>query len=265
MLGSGAWWFGFEQPQRKQAAAFQVRAEVEKANLAAAAAEAKKQQEAAQAAAQAEADKKKAADEARIAAARQELITETLDLAQKALQGRQWSQADSLADKLASLDPQNSQIAGIRDASASGREKERAAEERARAVPADLPVSGSFNLAETFAPSAYASFNGFTQSQILKLAQEKLKSAGLYSGANDGASGEATTKAIISFQRAAPALAVTGRLDGETLAALGLSGLAEMPEPTPTPRPVSTPRPKPASTPKPQAPANDGYFKNSGW
>jgi len=272
-LGGAGWWFGYEQPRQKEISALKTQAAAEEKSRLEAAAEAQRQQEAATAAARAAADKKKAeetaAEQARIATAKQQLITETQNLAQKALAAKQWSQAESIADKLASLDPQNAQIVVIRQSATSGLEAQRAAEERARANPADLPASGFFTLAENFAPSAYAAYNSYTQGQILNRAQDKMKSAGYYSGTSDGEAGKGTTDALVAFQRATPSLNITGRLDPATLAVLGLAGLSEMAPPTPTPRPkpAATARPKPASTPKPAAPSSggSGFFKDSGF
>jgi len=270
VLAGAGWWFGYEQPRQKEIATLKTQAAAEEKSRLEAAAEAQRQQEAATAAARAETEKKKAeetaAEQARIATAKQQLITETLDLAQKALAAKQWSQAESLADKLASLDPQNAQIAGIRQSATSGHEAQRAAEERARTLPDDLPASGTFTLAEIFAPSAYSAYNSYTQGQILKRAQDKLKSGGgYYSGTSDGEAGKGTTEALIAFQRATPALPITGRLDEATLSALGLAGLSEMAPPTPTPRPkpAATARPKPASPSQPAAPSGGGFFKDS--
>ncbi len=258
LIAAGAgWWFGYEQPRQQAAAALAAQAQAEGLARQAAAAEAQVQKEEAETAARQEAERKKAeaaaAEQARIAAAKQQLITETQDLAQKALAAKQWNQAESIADKLTSLDPQNTQIASIRQSTVVGREAQRTSEERARALPPDLPASAAFSTEAIFAPSPYASYNNYSQSQILRRAQEKLKSAGLYSGSADGESGAGTTNALIAFQRADMNLPVSGRLDDPTLAALGLTGIAEMTAPTPTPRPkpTATPRPKPAGTTKP--------------
>ncbi len=123
------------------------------------------------------------------------------------------------------------------------------------------PVNTVFTLDELFDATPYARYNRFSRTRILQIAQEKLKNAGLYTGATDGAPGHGTQTAIIAWQFR-ETLPPTGKLDQATQDSLGLGGLDES-NPPPTPRkerPVtkpsrpaaSTPAPTPAPTPEPK-------------
>lgn len=285
-LGGAGWWFGYESPRRTQAASLQAETESHQKSeaQAAAAAKAKAETDARQKAdAQKEADRlaaekaradATATEQARLATTRQQLVTETLDLTQKAIEAKRLENAQIFADKLASLDPQNAQLTALRASIATGiaaqteaqtaaDAKRQAAEARASLVPTDLPASGFFSLSELFAGSRYAGYNSSSQTAILRRAQEELKSAGFYSGTLDGDSGPGTQGAVLDFQRGKTALQVTGRLDDPTLAALDLSGISEMAAPTPRPRPAATSRPKAPSSPS--SSSGSGFFKEGNW
>lgn len=114
-----------------------------------------------------------------------------------------------------------------------------------------LPDQGYFSTEELLAPSPYASYNDFTKKEILRRAQAALKSAGHYTGAPDGVPGPGTQRALVTWQRAAR-VPVTGRLDGPSLSALGLSGIEPMPAPKkPSPAPSSSKTPPVRTAPEP--------------
>jgi uncharacterized caspase-like protein len=107
-----------------------------------------------------------------------------------------------------------------------------------------LPESGYFDLKGLFSDSFYASFNSYSQSRILRRAQDVLRKAGYYTGASDGVPGRGTHRAIIRWQNEKQ-IAVTGRLSSDTLSSMSLAGLPAETEPeikrslTQTPRPAS--------------------------
>jgi uncharacterized caspase-like protein len=133
----------------------------------------------------------------------------------------------------------------------------------ATASPRDLPATGHFTLNEIYRDSPYAAYNDYSQKETLRAAQTKLKQMGHYSGGVDGAMGRGTQRAILDWQRAS-GLTVTGRLDTESLSALGLTGRALTYPPATKPRP----RPRPSVTspisPKTNKPQNtpSGFFKD---
>lgn len=116
------------------------------------------------------------------------------------------------------------------------------------AISPELPRQGYLSIKELFASGPYAEYDRYSQSRILKTAQEKLKSLGHYSGTADGVPGPVTQRAIISYQQAA-SLPVTGRLNEEFLKALGLNGISPMTQP-PSSKPEPPPS-KPVTSPKP--------------
>jgi len=121
-----------------------------------------------------------------------------------------------------------------------------------------LPSRGYFSTDELFATGPYASYNSYSQGRILKMAQEKLKALGHYTGTPDGVTGPGTQKAVIAWQQAA-GVSVSGRLDGASVEKLGISGVKPMVAPTPVQRPTPS---RPAPAPKPR-PAADDFFRNS--
>ncbi|MBK8091929.1 MAG: peptidoglycan-binding protein [Verrucomicrobiaceae bacterium] len=94
------------------------------------------------------------------------------------------------------------------------------------AIPT-LPASGYFDLDALYLSGPYAAYNRYSRSQILKQAQQKLKTAGLYTSTPDGESGPGTQRAILAYQQAQN-LPLTGKLDSATLESLGLSGQSQM-------------------------------------
>jgi serine/threonine protein kinase len=101
--------------------------------------------------------------------------------------------------------------------------------------PPDLPATGYYSLKEIYRDSAYASYNDHSQREILRAAQSKLKQLGYYTGSADGAMGIGTQQAILDWQFRSP-LKVTGRLDTDSLSALGLTGRAQTYPPAPKPK-----------------------------
>lgn len=102
------------------------------------------------------------------------------------------------------------------------------------ALPPDLPEKGFFERPELFAQGPYADFNTYSQTQILKRAQETLKKEGFYTGITDGIRGPGTQSALHAWQQAR-GLRVSGRLDSTTVQKLGLTGIQQMtPPPAPT-------------------------------
>ncbi len=103
--------------------------------------------------------------------------------------------------------------------------------------PTTIPTSGSGNatlpanaattppaiheLDELFDGTRYEDFNRHSRIAVLRKAQEKLKSAGLYRSTVDGLSGPGTCAAICDWQ-SQKGLPVTGALDTETLQSLAL-------------------------------------------
>ena len=118
------------------------------------------------------------------------------------------------------------------------------------AVGQPLPARGYFSLDELFSSSAYAGFNSYSRTQILRRAQVLLKAAGFYAGEADGTPGPNTHSALRSWQEQR-GLAASGLLDQATLAAMNLMGLAEE-----TPPVVSRP-PAPRSVPADKPPASN--------
>jgi hypothetical protein len=98
--------------------------------------------------------------------------------------------------------------------------------------PPDLPATGYFSLREIYRDSAYASYNDHSQREILRAAQTKLKQLGYYFDSADGAMGRGPQQAILDWQFASR-LKVTGRLDTDSLSALGLTGRAQTYPPAP--------------------------------
>jgi hypothetical protein len=127
------------------------------------------------------------------------------------------------------------------------------------AISLALPSRGYFSTDELFATGPYAAYNSYSQSRLLKMAQEKLKALGHYTGTPDGVTGPGTQRALITWQQST-ALPVTGRLDATSLEKLGLTGISQMTAPAPVQRPTPS-RPAP-SRPKPRPPADD-FFRNS--
>jgi len=107
-----------------------------------------------------------------------------------------------------------------------------------RDAPLDLPATGHFSLKEIYRDSPYASYNSHSQQEILRAAQIKLKQLGYYSGVADGHMGRGSQQAIIEWQ-AASSLRVTGRLNADSLSALGLNGRAQTYPPAAKPRQTS--------------------------
>ena len=118
-----------------------------------------------------------------------------------------------------------------------------------------LPSRGYFNVDELFEDGPYASYNGYSQGRILKMAQEKLRSLGFYSGTPDGVTGPGTQKAVIAWQQAA-GVSVTGRLDAASVDKLGIGGVPQMTAPAPVSRPSPS---RPAPRPRPSA---EDFFIN---
>jgi peptidoglycan hydrolase-like protein with peptidoglycan-binding domain len=110
-----------------------------------------------------------------------------------------------------------------------------------------------------FSGTAYAYYNDYSKKGILAKAQEKLKNAGLYAGQVDGDTGPKTQAAINSWQQS-QGLPLSGRLDAETQASLGMGHMDEMSPPArtqrtapPSQRTWQAPAPKrqPQKTPPP--------------
>ncbi len=91
----------------------------------------------------------------------------------------------------------------------------------------ELPEAGFFDLNGLFRSGPYANFNTYSRTQILRQAQTKLKTEGLYTSAADGLPGPGTQKALLQWQRSRGLQPLTGRLDGATLEGLSLTGIAE--------------------------------------
>ena len=103
--------------------------------------------------------------------------------------------------------------------------------------PAPLDAPGE-DFPVLFARTPYATAPVAVQQQVLRRAQGILASRGFYRDIIDGLPGLATEEALLTYQRAAR-LTLTGRLDLETLARLGLlpgRGLPREAEPPPTQR-----------------------------
>jgi hypothetical protein len=94
----------------------------------------------------------------------------------------------------------------------------------------NLPEIGYFDLKGLFADSAYVGYNSYSQSRILRRAQNILLQAGYYKGSPDGLPGRGTQQAIIDWQHKKN-LAVTGRLSAETLSSMNLADLSAEIEP----------------------------------
>ena len=100
--------------------------------------------------------------------------------------------------------------------------------------PAPLDAPGE-DFPVLFARTPYASAPRSVQQQILLRAQRILAGRGFYRDIIDGLPGLATEEALLTYQRAAR-LTLTGRLDLETLSALGLlpgRGFTRSTEPPP--------------------------------
>ena len=100
--------------------------------------------------------------------------------------------------------------------------------------PAPLDAPGD-DFPVLFARTPYANAPRSVQEQILLRAQRILAGRGFYRDIIDGLPGLATEEALLTYQRAAR-LTLTGRLDLETLSALGLlpgRGLPRASEPPP--------------------------------
>ncbi|MGV3661012.1 MAG: protein kinase domain-containing protein [Prosthecobacter sp.] len=104
----------------------------------------------------------------------------------------------------------------------------------------DLPASGYFPLDAVFDGTAYDSYNSYSRGQVLKQAQQKLKSAGHYSGTPDGSMGPGTQKAILAWQKQ-NSLPASGKLDSATQSGLDILGIQETPSPSVSTRPKSSP------------------------
>ena len=105
--------------------------------------------------------------------------------------------------------------------------------------PAPLDAPGD-DFPVLFARTPYANAPRSLQQQTLLRAQRILASRGFYRDIVDGLPGAATEEALLSYQRAAR-LTLTGRLDLETLSALGLlpgRGFPRGAEPAPAPQRV---------------------------
>jgi uncharacterized caspase-like protein len=121
----------------------------------------------------------------------------------------------------------------------------------------DLPPGGFFSLNQVFGNTDYESFNSHSRSNILKLAQTKLKDDGFYKLTPDGNMGKGTQSAILDFQRA-EGLPPTGLLDQDTLTKLTLNGIPEQQPPAAAaPRTSGKGNSPPPQTPDP-APASNG-------
>lgn len=106
-----------------------------------------------------------------------------------------------------------------------------------------LPPRGYFDLNEVFDGTSYDAYNSYSRAQILSKAQEKLKAAGLYHGALDGAMGPGTQQAILAWQRQQKSL-VTGKLDMTSQTGLAIANLPESNAPS---APIRTNQTKPKS------------------
>ena len=105
--------------------------------------------------------------------------------------------------------------------------------------PAPLDAPGE-DFPVLFARTPYASAPRSVQQQILLRAQRILAGRGFYRDIIDGLPGLATEEALLTYQRATR-LTLTGRLDLETLSALGLlpgHGITRGTEPQPAPQRV---------------------------
>ena len=103
--------------------------------------------------------------------------------------------------------------------------------------PAPLDAPGE-DFPVLFARTPYATAPLAMQQQVLRRAQGILASRGFYRDVIDGLPGLATEEALLTYQRAAR-LTLTGRLDLDTLARLGLLPGRSVPrdtEPAPTQR-----------------------------
>lgn len=118
------------------------------------------------------------------------------------------------------------------------------------AALAGLPPSGFFEREELFARGPYSKYNAYSQTFILKQIQEKLKKLGFYTGIPDGARGPATQRALNTWQQQ-QSLPLTGRLDGDSIAKLGLAGITELSAARAPSKPataVHAPKSSPAAT-----------------
>ncbi len=105
--------------------------------------------------------------------------------------------------------------------------------------PAPLDAPGE-DFPVLFARTPYATAPRSVQQQILLRAQRSLTGRGFYRDIIDGLPGLATEEALLTYQRATR-LTLTGRLDLETLSALGLlpgHGFPRSTEPQPAPQRV---------------------------
>ena len=105
-------------------------------------------------------------------------------------------------------------------------------------------------LGTVFNNGPYANYNAYSRQLILRRAQDKLKEAGFYHGAIDGAMGPNTQAAIIAWQRNAE-IPANGLLDEKTLQNMYLLGFAEQSPPPkavqqrPPPQPIQQRRQPP--------------------
>ncbi len=90
-----------------------------------------------------------------------------------------------------------------------------------------LPVRGYFTLGEVFEGGPYAEYTTFSRTAILKRVQEFLQGQEVYAKNVDGLMGSGTQQAILEWQLANQAVAVTGKLDLASLTAMDLLGLAD--------------------------------------
>lgn len=103
-------------------------------------------------------------------------------------------------------------------------------------VALPLATTEVLSLDELFEGTGYAVYNNYSRKRILAKAQEKLKNAGVYLGKVDGDAGPKTQAALITWQQSR-GLPVTGRLDAETQASLGMPHMEEMFQPAGNPIP----------------------------
>ncbi|MCP5560332.1 MAG: caspase family protein [Verrucomicrobiaceae bacterium] len=94
-------------------------------------------------------------------------------------------------------------------------------------APAAVPPNrGSVSLDQIFQGSKYETFNAYSRTKILLGVQSKLAQMGYYQGVPDGQTGSLTHEAIVRWQ-ASNSLPANGLLSTDTLARLGMDGLAE--------------------------------------
>jgi Putative peptidoglycan binding domain len=103
-------------------------------------------------------------------------------------------------------------------------------DEPAESRPEPAVSHETHTLNTVFDHGPYADYNHYSQRQILRRAQRKLRKAGLYHGGIDGAMGPGTQAAIVRWQEKENIL-VTGLLDHQTLQSMYLLGLAEQTPP----------------------------------